>query len=459
VAQGGSAVTGIKATRSPGFGGAITYAVSGTLPPGLTAVLSATAVTDSQRLTVTATSAVPLGPYSVVVTGTSGAVTNPVTIAVTVGPAGSATVSLDLSACATRNISVWFAYQDGTGPYTEVSPASGVYSFPISTGKGATAIELIDGAYHDMYLSFGTPDELGLITLCRSPQHPIGSNSVTFATAGLAEGDIASLLLGGVQANLEPGGTTTVNFLPDGPLDIVGFRYLKTDPSQHVVGFLQRDASFLAGATNTLDFSQNTFTPPSATMHVSGPSGTAARLDYYTGPSCTVGGSITPFVDGVAFAPNGRYFGVPAALQRANDMYHFTGGTQSVYVGKYFHTLADQSLSTAAPLTAPSVTTLGVANEPYRRLQAVFGLPTDYSEAQFSYSSQTQSVKLIGHRGYFGSGAFTLAMPDLTGVAGFDPAWMPASGSVGGYTLVGRTAPYERCADGSVYQEATISGG
>jgi hypothetical protein len=153
-------------------------------------------------------------------------------------------------------------------------------------------------------------------------------------------------------------------------------------------------------------------------------------------------------------APNNIFYGIPTALARPNDMYRFSAGGPTLWASTYFHTFGPQTLSAGSPMPGPALTTL---QGPYRRVQAAFALPPDYAEAQFTYWSGQRGVELIGHPGYFGGNNFVLTTPDLSAVPGFDPAWLPPTGS-SGFLLSGRTASYEQCTAGGVYKEATVTG-
>lgn len=89
LSQGKSATVTIQATASGGFSSAITLSASGQ-PTGLTASFSPTSLaagSGSSTLTLTATTAVTVASYNVVVSAKSGSITRTATIAVSVIPA------------------------------------------------------------------------------------------------------------------------------------------------------------------------------------------------------------------------------------------------------------------------------------------------------------------------------------------------------------------------------------
>jgi alpha-tubulin suppressor-like RCC1 family protein len=90
LAPGGTASTSIKATRTGGLTSAITYAIS-SAPPGITASIMSTSVSDSSTITVTASATLAAATYVIVVNATApGALPQQATVAVTVSvPAGA----------------------------------------------------------------------------------------------------------------------------------------------------------------------------------------------------------------------------------------------------------------------------------------------------------------------------------------------------------------------------------
>ena len=89
----------------------------------------------------------------------------------------------------------------------------------------------------------------------------------------------------------------------------------------------------------------------------------------------------------------------------------------------------------------PTVTTL---TGPYERLQAAVTIPAEYNGAALlSYADQTnqRTANITASRAWIGGAAATVAMPDLSAAAGWNDAWVPASGSTGMWLvqLIGST--------------------
>ena len=87
VAPGATAATTIADQQLGGFTGGVSLSVSG-LPSGVTASFSKSATTGSSALTLTVGNSVSRGIYTIIVTGTSGALTGNAVLSVAVDGAG-----------------------------------------------------------------------------------------------------------------------------------------------------------------------------------------------------------------------------------------------------------------------------------------------------------------------------------------------------------------------------------
>ena len=100
VQQGGSVQVTGTITRSGGFSGTVSFAVSGSIPTGLTGsvgTISTSGNVSTATITLQTTSATPAGTYPITVTGSGSGVTSSsvtFTLTVTAAPVGSYTLSL-----------------------------------------------------------------------------------------------------------------------------------------------------------------------------------------------------------------------------------------------------------------------------------------------------------------------------------------------------------------------------
>ncbi len=130
--------------------------------------------------------------------------------------------------------------------------------------------------------------------------------------------------------------------------------------------------------------------------------------------------------------------------------------TPTRYAANFVHTVtpATVALNLGAGMPTPTISS---PSGPYKRLQAVFVRPSDYVFTQLWYGAGV----IQAATGYFGSGATTLAMPDLSGVSGYNPAWFPVGVSspfpwiLSGFSVLNTAAA---CVDGGSYRSAGTSG-
>ena len=464
---GGSGSTGVQATRGPGFTGPIAYAVTG-LPAGLTANVTTTSVADSLKITFAATAAVPLGNYNVTVTGTNGTNVQNATIVVTVSSPGTTTVHLDYSACVTAGRSTWLAYQDGSGTLTMVPGMNGIYTFPITSGRGTVAVVIAGPSGHRTTVLSGTAAELGLLPSCSNSYleysllYPTAtddfSKSVTVSATGLGPDDIGQLTLGQPPSvGLSVGNpSSTLTQVPAGSVDLIGWRYHNVTPGTNIRGAILRAVNVpQSGTASPVDFNgAESFAPVSASYTVSGPGAETAHalMVYSTGTACTN----FAFLGLTAPATPGTIYGFPGSVQQASDLHQLEITTTGRIAINLFHTMANQTVTLGSPLsTAPTITTL---SGPYRRLQVDATVPADYPFMTYSYGDGTNIVRLVGTAGYFGSQTMTLSMPDLSGLAGLLTSWFPAAGSHGNFTYAAGTTLVTPCADGGAIRGARLFG-
>src|SRR6185369_7055305 len=103
------------------------------------------------------------------------------------------------------------------------------------------------------------------------------------------------------------------------------------------------------------------------------------------------------------------------------------------------------NFSTTRPTQIATPVVSNVAGAPYQIKQAQVNLGTTYNSATLFYSN----MAVTASRAAFGGATGTLKPPDLSGVAGWNPAWAPTtttSWSIGATTGVN---PVSGCADGS----------
>ena len=90
----------------------------------------------------------------------------------------------------------------------------------------------------------------------------------------------------------------------------------------------------------------------------------------------------------------------------------------------FFRAATDRTVSLGAALAPATVTS--VATAPYARLRVQLASQADYNAfATATFAQSTRQATISASAAYFGGTPATwdLAVPDLAGVAGFDPTW------------------------------------
>jgi len=470
VAQGANVTSTININRTGGFAGSVALAVTGA-PTGVTATLNPTSTTgNTSTLTIAASATATTGAATLTITGTATGLANQTTtvgVTVTTTGGGSGNVTLDYSACSSKPI--WVAAQDGSGPWTRITGTNNIYKFSVTTGKGGYAATSQDGTSTSTEVSLFTQAELtsGVIALCND----VGTRSVTGTVAGLGQTDAAFVSMGDASATVTAASLNfTLNDMLSGPQDLVAYRTnLLAGPSAGDRAVIIRDLNTASGGSvGTVDFGgSGAITPASGTITVTG--GLAGdtytqSMSYLTGASCTTG---TLYFATGGTSPTLTAFGIPAASQRATDFHQLlvaTGtATTSRSVLASFHSFGNQTIALGAALPTPTITSLSGS---YKRLQAALTIPSDYQTfASFSYDQGGKDASVETSYGYLGSASATIAFPDFSGVAGFDPTWLPASSATVSTSLtvaganVAITSPsFSFCSEGLRLKLATVSG-
>ncbi|MEZ4586193.1 MAG: hypothetical protein R2909_07320, partial [Gemmatimonadales bacterium] len=439
IQQGANATSTISVARTGGFGGAV--ALSAQAPAGLTASFNPTSVTGaSSTLTVAAGASLAAGNYTVTVTGAATGLTNQTTqvaVTVTASPGGgSGNATIDYSSCGL--IPTWFAYQDGSGPWTVLAPTNFKYSFSVS---GPTAgIAWVTGptaANSQVYVQYFSKAEItaGPLDYCASAN--LGSKGISGTVAGLGAGDRAQISLGaGIGGTVNGNGPFGITGVHDGNQDLIGWRRHPTGANPDR-GFVRRDQDIPhLGTVGTVDFAgSESFTPASATITVMGFTGVETvnhGVTYWTTASCysaplyqTSSGPSTGFTA----------MGFPTGVQRSTDYHQLNvtavtgagtpvvGYTESRTVSEFFHDFGDRTITRPPSLGMPTIADLSGA---YKRLRATFTVDDQYASVLFQTTtlSPTRLVASTATKAALGGTTAILTIPDWSGLPGWNDQWM-----------------------------------
>ncbi len=447
--QGTGGNSTITIARSGGFAGSVALTVEG-LVTGLTATLTPASTTGtSSTLAVSAASGLAVGNYTLTVRGTASGLTDQTTIvqvAVSAPSNGSGNVSISLSCLSP----IWFAYQDGNGPWIQVNPTAGVYHFNITAAIGGFAYVRKPGntVIAIQYMSKAQLTA-GPLVFCGATTPT--TKTINGTAAGLASGDFAQIWMGQGSAFVSSNGPFSMTNVADGVQDLVAYRHNTTADAQGNPtpdrGLIRRDQNIANfGSVGTVDFASNEgFDPVSATITLTGTAmgdQLSHSMNYYTG-SCQVAGL---YLRGGTVLPTLTAYGVPGSSQRASDFHGLSFGaststpgqpvTRSTrFVQQIVHAMADMTIQMPAALPTP---TLSSPSAPYTRLQVTETIPADYQAGvSFQYADATNghSVAIIASAGWTAGVPVTYGLPDFTSTSGWDNSWAPPPGSTGSWSL------------------------
>lgn len=278
---------------------------------------------------------------------------------------------------------------------------------------------------------------------------------VSGTVAGLGANDFAQIWLGGGAGNVShPNTSFSITQVRSGSHALTGWRHntlaeILGQPGNPDRGFVRRGVDAADnGSVGLIDFEgPESFTPATATISISGHRAGASlnhTMGYYSGSSCLFSALYT------SAAPTTTSMtasGFPAGLQAAGD-FHFltvteladlgilpTGYSGARVIQQAFRLLSDRTVVLPPVLPRPAVTSL---DGPYLRLQAEIEVPDAYQRLvnlSYNQTGSARTVSLSATPGWFGSGALTLAMPDLSGLAGWNPVWAPPPGATGTWAV------------------------
>jgi hypothetical protein len=466
VVQGNIVTTSVNATRTGAFAGTLVYTVTGpsnaSLPAGLTAAVTPTGTADQNTLTVTTTAGLAAGTYPIVVHAISFGVEVTASVNVVVGAAGSA-VHLDFSQCSATNMPIWLAFQDGSGAFTHVTGAGNVYTFTITSSKGAVATVTQNGTQFSTSVLYLSQAELAAFS--GGCAVTTTGKTISGSVTGISGVNNPEIALGGATAfTLVSSPNFTLTNVAAGVQDLVAYnRSGQFALSGSDAVLFRRDLNLATGGTVTpvLNFATEGVPVATSTVNVSGGAVNSYfyTMNYLSGASCT--SNQINFNTGSVAAPFLAY-GVPASLQRATDFHNMVLQQINTQVdlrtvSTSFNLLANKVIAIGAGTGAITTTVLAGT---YERLQAQFTLASDYNTASLSYSMNGSSLNrffINQSAAYLGAvTTVTLTPADLTTVSGYLVTWGPSTTGSLQYTVTASSAtPATMCSEGATLRTAS----
>lgn len=375
----------------------------------------------------------------------------------------------------------WVAFQDGDGAWTHAQPTvSGpntTFRYEFSAGRGAIATRTRSGGdISILSVLYGTPAELATAgdTNSRDCGPPL-SKTLLGTAAGLDANDVAFVDASfGSRVRVRVDNTFELKGLASGPRDLLATRITSTNGTDVVTRFILRRDVDVPDSTllPVLDFaSAEAFAPAVASVSLNGlgAEGAASGTRLLTSHDEI---AVTLLTNTTADGTR-PYVALPETQLRAGDLQILSASTFAATTGSarsatlYFRAPSDRSLTLGALLIQPTFTT--VATAPAVRLRAHFVPQSDYDRSAIvSYQQGTTTFETIAMTAAYaaltGTG-YDLVTPDLSGAAGFDPAWTLHPGGtllwsaarIGGTLGLGRDAvPTDGATQRSVFSAGAI---
>ncbi len=374
----------------------------------------------------------------------------------------------------------WAAWRDGEGQWQPLLPSStGIYKFTATKGSYGAAFECY--APGSGYTSLNVYLRTSATTAFTVPGNvcgdPVGKSQglygqMTNAPDGSTGWDTRSLYAGNTGqivngSAMYIGQSGNSHYLPGRAYDIGFSAGTVIGPSRITFarGLLFGDAGTL---THDIDWATEGFAATQQyTASITGVSGFAyMHVGYGVGGLDDIGGANSLSLMAGKLAQDGGTMSAPYAAvtagQAASDVYVFLatgdngGSSATSTVTRLFKTAADVSVSLSPPFLPTISAAPGSAS---LRTQATFA-PYPKAQTYEVFNSGNGYVYMLVDASLVGTkGPLTIAIPDLSGVAGWDDKWLPSvnadAGSISASARAGYTETY---ADGTaLYQSLFIS--
>jgi hypothetical protein len=355
----------------------------------------------------------------------------------------------------------------GSGPFVQVPIVGKVVEFDVtapvasfafvtSTQVALRGSNLLAGGGRPAVTTFYQVTVLQLTQQEMAGTHLMGfrfgTTPLSGTVSGVGAGQLAQLLWGNAEATTS-GAFSMTNSTP-GPHALAGYRRATTGISAADRVFMRQNQASASGIN--VDFNGAESMPvATATATLSGliaGDNAFGLMGYSTEPTCEG----TRFYSTPATAAH-LVTGMPASLQGANDVHIYTivitNGSTNLQQTFYSKALLPFAASRPPVPATPAVTNVGGA--PYQIKQAVVDLGS-YDTGTLFYSN----FSVTASKGFLGGATGTIRAPDLSGAAGWNSAYAPATTANWSFgvnsSVTAAVGP--TCASGSVVTSGSISG-
>src|SRR5256885_6968032 len=373
---------------------------------------------------------------------------------------------------------MWVAFQDGDGAWTQALPtpsgSNTTFRSEFSAGRGAiVTLSRVGDNMTVLSVLYGTPAEL-LTAGDTNPRDcgPAPAKTLLGTVAQLDTNETAFVSASfNSRVRVSVDRTFELKGLASGPRDLLAARTTRTDGSDVITRLILRRGVDVPDGTTlpVLDFaSAEAFAPAVANVSLEGlgaesaVSGTRLLTDRDELTVSLMIGLTTDVTRPFVALRESQLLANDLQILAASASAATTGGARSTTL--YFRAPTDRTLTLGAPLIPPTFNT--VATAPALRLRAHFVPQSDYDRsAVVSYQQGVTvfvTISMTAARAALTETGYDLVVPELSGAAGFDPAWSlhPGAtrwnaGRIGGTLGLGRDAVPS---DGTVQRTGSAAG-
>jgi len=332
----------------------------------------------------------------------------------------------------------WVAYLNDGGRWTRLTSNERIQSFPATDRLVIATVYAPSSDFSVLAIEH--------LTAAQAVERPC-FDFVSAGTPKLVRGSVAGL---GTEffptLTISRKGSTAVHpdsltfwwMAPPVPHDILGLRRPKPSNPWIVDRMIFRRALDLTGIDTIppLDFeSAEAFAPASNVVTIAGPpiAGGVNIVNYFR----TASGLVETLSFTFNNVTSGIVNAVPGDRLVDGDMHQLSVGAGGRSVYHYYRQPADRTITLGPVMATPTFTAISPA--PYLRVRVDLAAQPEYgSSVEFHLTLNSKFVNMSATKEYFGGTplVWSLTVPDLSLVEGFQTSWVLPSGPFGSSVLI-----------------------
>jgi hypothetical protein len=382
-------------------------------------------------------SAVGTFPVQIQVTG-AGGVEHSATLDLTV-TSQTAVGNTSVQFCP-QGIPLWFAFQDGEGPWTVVAGSGDVYRFDLVSSRGAVAW-VFRGVYGGFFTTVmhGSRAELAGAAAVHCRELPTGTKTIHGTVGGVSSNELVGVTLGHLYSYPTwDGPRFTLRGVVDRPTDLIASRVVWDDGYRMTAGIIRRNLNPANESTMpVLDFSSTEAIPAvTRTLTIAkAPDDFLTLSVLYRTASGDIGfmSNEDPYWDPGSTASVRRYGVFPSTPAGDLQLLYLTVPGESRWLRTCVGDAVDQSVAFPPPFGPVAVSRL--SGPPPARFRVRYDVQPEYPRGFAFHTHQeppggTNALSMIATEAYLqGSTLVDLTSPDFTGIGGWNPQWGTQPGS------------------------------